>query len=143
MAKEYIDIEKLLYPLNLSKSKNLLLEDKPQIESTTVKTEQFAGKLGAKRRLDESENIGSKIESKTFKGMRTKEADKKIRSELYLALGKKGKRFLAQRFSKFKLFWISLAEPWDFLNQNFIRKSNVTPKRHKLRQKNRDSARKR
>ena len=143
MAKEYIDIEKLLYPLNLSKPKNLLLEKKPQIESTTVKTEQFAGTVGAKRRLDESENIGTKIESKTFKGMRTKEADKKIRSELYSALGSEGKRFLAQRFSKFKFFQISLAEPWDFLNQNFIRKSNVTLKRHKLRQKDRDSARKR
>ena len=51
------------------------------------------------RRYDEEESASIKTETKKFDGMRLEEADKKLRSVLYLALGNEGKRIFGQKFT--------------------------------------------
>ena len=49
------------------------------------------------KRYDEEEAVCIKTETKKFNGIRIKEADKKLHSILYLALGNEGKRFFGQK----------------------------------------------
>ena len=83
------------------------------------------------RRYDEEESASIKSETNKFNGMRLEEADKKLRSVLYLALGNEGKRIFGQKFSKVKILQISFKEFWDFLATAFVRKTNVTFERYK------------
>ena len=85
-----------------------------------------------KRRYDEEESASIKSETKKFNGMRLEEADKKLRSVLYLALGNEGKRIFGQKLTKVKILQTSFKELWDFLAIAFVRKTNVTFERHKL-----------
>ena len=94
------------------------------------------------RRYDEEESASIKSETKKFNGMRLEEADKKLRSVLYLALGNEGKRIFGQKFTKVKILQISFKEFWDFLAIAFVSKTNVTFERHKLlnrKQRDRES----
>ena len=45
--------------------------------------------------------------------MRIEEADKKLQSILYLALGNEGKRIFGQKFTKVKTLQISFKEFWE------------------------------
>ena len=94
------------------------------------------------RRYDEEESASIKSETKKFNEMRLEEADKKLRSVLYLALGNEGKRIVGQKFTKVKVLQISIKEFWDSLAIAFVRKKNVTFERHKLlnrKQRDRES----
>ena len=94
------------------------------------------------RRYDEEESASIKSETKKFNEMRLEEADKKLRSVLYLALGNEGKRIVGQKFTKVKVLQISIKEFWDSLAIAFVRKTNVTFERHKLlnrKQRDRES----
>ena len=84
------------------------------------------------RRNDKEESASIKSETKKFNGMRLEEADKKLRSVLYLALGNEGKRIFGQTFTKVKILQISFKEFWNSLAIAFVRKTNVTFERHKL-----------
>ena len=53
------------------------------------------------RRYDDEETASIKAKTKKFIGMRMAEADKKLRSILYLALGNEGKRIFGQSFTEF------------------------------------------
>ena len=82
------------------------------------------------RRYDEDESASIKTETKKLNGMRLEEADKKLRSVLYLALGNEGKRIFGQKFTKVKDIQISFKEFWESLAIAFVRKTNVTFERH-------------
>ena len=84
------------------------------------------------RRYDKEESASIKSETKKFNGMRLAEANKKLRSVLYLKLGNEGKRIFGQKFTKVKVLQISFREFWDSLAIAFVRKTNVTFERHKL-----------
>ena len=74
--------------------------------------------------------------------MRIEEADKKLRSILYLALGNEGQRIFRQKFTKVKSLQISFKEFWEYLATAFVRKTNVTFERYKLlnwKQRDRES----
>ena len=58
------------------------------------------------RRYDEEESASIKSETKKFNGMRVEEADKQLRSVLYLALGNEKKKIFGQKFTKVKILQI-------------------------------------
>ena len=94
------------------------------------------------RRYDKEESASIKSETKKFNGMRLEEADKKLRSVLYLALGNEGKTIFGQTFTKVKVLQIFFKEFWDSLAIAFVRKTNFTFERHKLlnrKQRDRES----
>ena len=55
--------------------------------------------------------------------MRLEEADKKLRSILYLALGNEGKKIFGQKFTRVKVLQISFKEFWENLSIAFVRKT--------------------
>ena len=110
IAKENIDNDNLLNPLNFLKLETLQLLN----DSKTAKAERISRNLQEKRRFKESEKIRIKIETKTFNRMRMEEADKKIRSLLYLSLWSEGKRMFVQKFTKVKILWTKFANFWKF-----------------------------
>ena len=76
--------------------------------------------------------VSIKSETKKFNGMRLEEADKKLRSILYLALGNEGKKLFSQKFTKIQVLQISFKEFWENLSLAFVRKINITFEKHKL-----------
>ena len=74
------------------------------------------------RRYDEEESASIKSETKKINAKRLEEADKKLRSVLYLALGNEGKRIFGQKFSKVKVLQISFKEFWDSLAIALVKK---------------------
>ena len=70
------------------------------------------------------------------------EADKKLRSILYLALGNEGKRIFCHKSTKVKILQNSFKKFWENLATAFVtncRNTNVTFERHKLlKRKQRD-----
>ena len=99
IAKESTDINNFLIPLEILKPEILKLEEEPQNESISAKTERLARNVEERNRFNDSENARIKLEIMTFNGMQMDEADKKIRTMLYLALGSEGKKFFSQKFS--------------------------------------------
>ena len=74
--------------------------------------------------------------------MRLEEADKKLRSILYLAFGNEGKKIFGQKFTRVKVLQTSFKEFWENLSIAFVRKTNINFQRHKLlnrKQRDRES----
>ena len=67
-----------------------------------------------------------------FGGIRRYEADKKVRSILYLALGAEGKRVFDQKHPRVKVLGISFKEIYELLESAFIKPTNITFERYKL-----------
>ena len=68
-----------------------------------------------------------------FGGMRRYEADKKVRSILYLALKSEGKRVFSQKHPSVKVLAISFKDFFDLLEAAFIKHTNITFEHYKLR----------
>ena len=142
IAKENIDIENLLNPSERHHPLPPNLENSTDGETDTQRRSRLERNSQEQRRYDEEETASIKTETKKFNGMRIEEADKKLRSVLYLALGNEGKRIFGQKFTKVKVLQISFKEFWEFLAIAFVRKTNVTFERHKLlnrKQRDRES----
>ena len=74
--------------------------------------------------------------------MRRTEADKKLRSILFLALGSEGKRVFTQKNPRVKILAITFSEFWTLLDAAFKKRPNTTFERYKLlsqKQKDRES----
>ena len=102
------------------------MENPPDVETDAQRRLRLERNTQEQRRYDEEETASIKTETKKFSGMRIEEADKKLRSVLYLALGNEGKRIFGQKFTKVKVLQISFKEFWEFLAIAFVRKTNVT-----------------
>ena len=118
------------------------LENPPENESEAQKTSRIERNIREKKRFDDEEMASIKSETKKFNGMRLEEADKKLRSILYLALRNEGKKIFGQKFTRVKVLQISFKEYWENLSVAFVRKTNITFERHKLlnrKQRDRES----
>ena len=81
-------------------------------------------------------------EKRKLGGTRRYEADKKVSSILYLALGAEGKRVFTQKHPMVKVLGISFKEFYELLESAFIKPTNITFERYKLlsrKQKDRES----
>ena len=100
IAKENVDIKNLLYPLERHHPQPPTLENPTDNESESQRKSRIDSNTQDQRRYDEEETASIKSETKKFNGMRLEEANKKVRSILYLALGNERKRILGQKFTK-------------------------------------------
>ena len=98
IAKENIDIDNSIKPLEFLKPEILHMKEELQNEPTTAKTERLARNAEERSSINDSENSRTKLETKTFNGIRVEKADKKIRSMPYLALCSECKRVSSQKF---------------------------------------------
>ena len=86
IAKENIDIENLLNLSERHHPQPPTMEKPTDNESESQRKSRIDRNIQEKRRYDEEETASIKSETKKFNGMRI-EADKKLRSILYLVLG--------------------------------------------------------
>ena len=86
IAKENIDIENLLNPSERHHPQPPNLENPMDGETANQRQSRMERNTIEQRRYDEEESASSKSETKKINGMRLEEADKKLRSVLYLAL---------------------------------------------------------
>ena len=104
IAKEKIDIENLLNPSERYHPLPPTLENPPENESDAQKTSRIERNIREQKRFDDEEMASIKSETKKFNGMRLEEADKKLRSILYLALGNEGKKIFAKSLRELKFY---------------------------------------
>ena len=128
IAKENIDIENLFNPTERYHPPPPTLQYPPENESDAQKTSRIERNIREQKRFDDEEMASIKSETKKFNGMRLEEADKKLRSILYLALGNEGKKIFGQKFTRVKVLRISFKEFWEKLSTAFVRKN-----KHNLR----------
>ena len=107
IAKENIDIENLLNATERYRPPPPTLENPPENESDAQKTSRIERNIREQKRFGDEEMASIKSETKKFNGMRLEEADKKLRSILYLALGNEGKKKFGQKFTRVKVLQIS------------------------------------
>ena len=132
IAKEKIDIENLLNPTERYHPLSSELENPPENETDSQKTSHLERNIREQKRYDDEEMASIKSETKKFNGLRLEEADKKLRSILYLTVGNEGKKIFGQKFTRVKVLQIPFKDSWENLFLAFVRKTNVNFEKHKL-----------
>ena len=99
IAKENLDIDNLKEPLQ-QKTTIPILEGAQDSENETQRKVRGARNKETMRVYEHSEDKRIAEEKRKFRGMKRYEADKKLKSILYLALVAEGKRMFSQKTSK-------------------------------------------
>ena len=100
IAKENVDIENLLNPSERHHTLPPTLENPTENESENQRKTLKERNIQEQKQNDGEEAASSKTETKKVNGMRIEEADNKLRSIIYLALGNEGKPIFGQKFTK-------------------------------------------
>ena len=141
IAKENQDIERLHGP-EVPETQIPILEQVTGSESDTDRASRETRNRNAMIQYETPEEKRINEEKRKFNGMRRTEADKKLRSILFLALGSGGKRVFTQKIPRVKILTISFTEFWTLLDAAFDKPPNTTFERYKLlnlKQKDRES----
>ena len=100
IAKENVDIENHLIRLKYITHNPQYLRIRQKMNRKTTRIARLEKNIREKMRYEDEKLPSSKSETKRFNGMRIDKTDKKLRSILYLALGKKGKTIIGQKKSQ-------------------------------------------
>ena len=141
IAKENLDLDNLKEPME-GETTLPILEGAQESETDQQRKAREARNKETMRVYEHAEEKRLAEEKRKFGGMRRYEADKKVRSILYLALGAEGKRVFAQKHPRVKILGISFKEFYEMLELAFIKPTNITFERYKLlsrKQKDRES----
>ena len=103
IAKENLDLENLHGP-EIPETQIPFLEQATGSESDTEKANGENRNKNAMKQYESAEEKRINEEKRKFNGMRRTEADKKLRSILFLALGSEGKRVFTQKKPRIKRF---------------------------------------
>ena len=101
IAKENLDIDNLKEPME-GETTLPILEGAQESETDQQRKAREARNKETMRVYEHAEEKRLAEEKQKFGGMRRYEADKKVRSILYLALGEEGKRVFAQKHPRKK-----------------------------------------
>ena len=141
IAKETLDLESLHGP-EIPETQIPILEQETGSESDAEKANRESRNKSTMKQYESAEEKRINEEKRKFNGMRRTEADKKLRSILFLALGSEGKRVFTQKNPRVKILAISFSEFWSLLDAAFNKPPNTTFERYKLlnrKQKDRES----
>ena len=141
IAKENLDLESLHGP-EIPETQIPILEQATGSESDAEKANRESSNKSTMKQYEPAEEKRINEEKRKFNGMRRTEADKKLRSILFLALGSEGKRVFTQKNPRVKILAISFSEFWTLLDAAFNKPPNITFERYKLlnrKQKGRES----
>ena len=131
IAKENLDIDNLKEPLDMETTIPIL-EDAQESENEPQRKAREARNKETMRVYEHAEDKRIAEEKRKFRGMRIYEANKKVRSNLVLALGAEAKRVFAQKHPRVKVLGISFKEIFNLLETVFIKPTNITFERYKL-----------
>ena len=141
IAKENLDIDNLKEPVE-GETTLLILEGAQGSKTDQKRKAREARNKEVMRVYEHAEEKKLAEEKRKFGGMRRYEADKKVRSILYLALRAEGKKVFAQKHPRVKVLGISFKEFYELLESAFIKPTNITFEQYKLlsrKQKDRES----
>ena len=141
IAKENLDLESLHGP-EIPETQIPILEQATGNETDTETAIRENRNKNAMKQYESAEDKRINEEKRKFNGMRRTEADKKLRSILFLALGSEGKRVCSQKNPRVKILTITFSEFWNLLDAAFNKPPNTTFERYKLinrKQKDRES----
>ena len=141
IAKENLDIERLHGPEAPETQIPILIQTTGS-ESDTDRASRETRNNFAMKQYEAAEEKRINEEKRKFNVMRRTEADKKLRSIFFLALGSEVKRVFMQKNPKVKMLAISFTEFWTLLDAAFNKPPNTKFERYKLlnrKQKDRES----
>ena len=93
-------------------------------ESDTERANRETRNKNAMKQYESAEEKRINEEKRKFNGMRRTEADKKLRSILFLVLGSEEKKVFSQKNPRVKILTISL-EFWTLLDPSFNKPHNT------------------
>ena len=103
-----------------------ILEQATGSESDTERANRETRNKNAMKQHESAEEKRINEEKRKFNGMRRTEADEKLRSVLFLALGSEGKRVFSQKNTRVKILAITFSEFWTLLDAAFNKPPNTT-----------------
>ena len=125
IAKENLDIESLRGP-EIPEMQIPILEQATDSESDTERANRDNRNKNAMKQYESAEEKRINEEKRKFNEMKRTEADKKLRSILFLALGSEGKRVFTQKNPRVKILAINFSEFWTLLDAAFNKPPNTT-----------------
>ena len=144
IAKENLDIGNLKEPVE-GETTLPILRGAQESETDQQRKAREARNIEVMRVYEHAEEKRLAEEKRKFVGMRRHEANKKVSSILYLALGAEAKRLFAQKHPGVKVLGISIQEFHELPESVFIKPTIITFERYKLlsrKQKDRGSCEK-
>ena len=141
IAKQNLDTESLHGP-EVPETQIPILEQDTGSESDPDRTSRETRNRNAIEPYEAAEEKRINVEKRKFNGMRRTEADKTLRSILFLALRSEETRVFTQKNPRVKILAISFTESWTLLDAAFNKPPNTTLERFKLlncKQKDRES----
>ena len=127
IAKENLDLESLHGP-EIPETQIPILEQATDSESDTERANRDNRNKNAMKQYESAEEKRINEEKRKFNGMKRTEADKKLRSILFPALGSEGKRVFTQNNPRVKILAINFPEFWTLLDAAFNKQPNRTNK---------------
>ena len=125
IAKEKIDIDSLLNPIERYHPQSPLLGNPPDGETETEKTSRLDRNIREQKIFDDKETASIKTDLKRFNGMRFEEADKTPINQLLSSRKRRIIDFLPKIHAS-KNPPSSLKQFWENPPEVFVRKTNVT-----------------
>ena len=141
IAKENLDLESL-HGTEIPETQIIILEQATGGKLDTERANRETRNKNAMKQYESAEEKRINEEKRKVNGMRRTEADKKLRTILFLALGSKGKRIFSQKNPRVKISSITFSEFWTLLDAALNKPPNTTFERYKLlnrKQKDRES----
>ena len=129
IAKENLDLESLHGP-EIPETQIPILDQTTGSESHTERVNRETRIKNAMKQYESAEEKRISEEKRKFNRMRRTEADKKLRSILFLALGSEGKRVFSQKNPRVKILAISFSKFWSLLDAACIKPPNTTFERY-------------
>ena len=98
-------------------------------EQAQARAQREARNADAIRVLREEETRRSDEEKWLFRGSTRLEADKRLKSKMFLSMGNQGQRCIFQKYPNSKTVDITFAELWKMTTDAFFREPNVLNRR--------------
>ena len=142
IAKDSVDIEDVINPLIRDELIYPMAEPLDPSEDQTRRAEQEERHRVAVQNYNEELRRRRAEDNAKFNGLQIGDIDKKLKSQLYLALGKEGQKCFSHKNPGKKILDINFAEFWELLKTTFTITTNLTYERFKFfgrRQKEHES----
>ena len=126
IAKEEIDFEDLLQDSALPENPYPVPEEAVGTKDQQARADREAQNATAVTTWRGEKNRREEDERPTFKGATRGEADKRLKSKLFLSLGKQGQRYFNQKHPYRKIVDMALIELWKTSTDTFQKEPNLS-----------------
>ena len=132
IAKHSVDIEDVINPPSRPELAYLMAETTDPADDQARRAEKYECHRLAIQDYNEEMRKRKAQDNAKFNGLQIGEIDKKLNSQLYLALGREGQKCFSHKKPGKRILDINFAEFWELLKTSLTVSTNLTYERYKF-----------